>query len=168
MAHDASTRAKVRAKFVQGLPLETAAEVCKVPYNTARNWKRAAKDAGDDWDIARRAKDVSRGGVAEMTGQILEDLVEQFASTTQAMREVEGMPAMDKASILLKLSDAYVKTMAAAARGNPALNRYAVAMEVIQLLTGFIAENFPDLRQQYLDLVEGFAPELAQHFGPGT
>jgi hypothetical protein len=168
MAHDASTRAKVRAKFVQGVPLETAAEACDVPYNTARNWKRAAKDQGDDWDIARRAKDLSRGGVAEMTGQIMEDLVEQFAATMQLMRETEGMQPMDKANILLKLSDAYVKTMAAAARGNPKLDRLSVAMDVIQQLCGFIVENFPDMRQPFLDAVEAFGPELAQRFGPNT
>ncbi len=166
MAHDASTRAKVRAKFVQGVPLETAAEACDVPYNTARNWKRAAKDQGDAWDVARRAKELSRGGVAEMTGQIMEDLVEQFAATMQLMRETEGMQPMDKANILLKLSDAYVKTMAAAARGNPKLDRLSVAMDVLRELAEFIADQFPDLRDKFLDVAEAFGPEVVAKFGP--
>jgi hypothetical protein len=166
MAHDASTRSKVRAKFVQGIPLETAAEACDVPYNTARNWKRAAKDQGDDWDVARRAKELSRGGVAEMTGQIMEDLVEQFAATMQLMRETEGMQPMDKANILLKLSDAYVKTMAAAARGNPKLDRLSVAMDVLRELAEFIADQFPDLRDKFLDVAESFGPEVVAKFGP--
>jgi hypothetical protein len=166
MAHDASTRAKVRAKFVQGLPLETAADACDVPYNTARNWKRSAKDGGDDWDVARRAKELSRGGVAEMTGQIMEDLVEQFAATMQLMRETKGMQPLDKANILLKLSDAYVKTMAAAARGNPKLDRLSVAMDVLRELAEFIADQFPDLRDKFLDVAEAFGPEVVGKFGP--
>lgn len=55
MAHDPKVRNQLRAKYLQGMPLTTAADVCKVSYQTARNWKRAAKEAGDDWDISRAA-----------------------------------------------------------------------------------------------------------------
>ncbi|MCM2484326.1 DUF1804 family protein [Burkholderia glumae] len=34
------------------MPLTTAAEARKVSYQTARNFKRSAQEAGDDWDIA--------------------------------------------------------------------------------------------------------------------
>jgi uncharacterized protein YjcR len=56
MAYDQSTRQKVRAKYVGGLPLNTAAQACGVPYNTARNWKRQDVDAGDDWDTSKTAR----------------------------------------------------------------------------------------------------------------
>lgn len=165
MAHDNVTKGQVRAKFVQGLPLETAAELCQVAYNTARNWKRKAKTEGDDWDVARRAKRLTRGGVAELTGQIMEDMVEQFAATMKTMQDTEGMQPLQKADILLKLADAYVKTMAAAARGNPKLDRLSVAMEVVHELGAFVVEHFPHMRSDFLDLAESFGPQVVRKFG---
>lgn len=164
MAYDQSTRNKVRAKYVQGLPLASAAEVAKVPYNTARNWKRQAADEGDDWDVARNAKRLTQGSVQDLTGQILLDLAEQFEATIKAMREAKDLQPQAKADMLLKLSDGYVKTMAAAGRGNPKLNRLAVAMDVLRELAGFIAEKHPKLRAQFLDVAEEFGPILAQRF----
>lgn len=165
MAHPDAVRSKVRSKFISGMPLEAAAQLCDVSYNTARNWKRAAKDTGDCWDAARRAKQISRGGMSEMTGQIMEDMVEQFSATMTAMKEVQDMPPLDKASILLKLSDAYVKTMAAAARGNPKLDSLAVAMDLLRELGAFIGDQFPEHRQAFLDIVEAFGPEVVRKFG---
>lgn len=165
MAHADTTRNQVRAKFVQGLPLETAAELSEVSYNTARNWKRKAKLDGDDWDIARRAKRMTRGGIAEMTGEIMEDMVEQFAATMKSMQAVKDMQPMHKADILLKLSDAYVKTMAAAARGNPKLDRLSVAMDVLRELGAYVAEHYPQMRTDFLDVAESFGPEVVRKFG---
>lgn len=164
MAYDQSTRQKVRAKFVQGLPLAAAATAHKVPYNTARNWKRLAADAGDDWDTARNAKRLTQGSVQDLTGQILFDLAEQFEATIRAMRDAKDLNPQAKADMLLKLSDGYVKTMAAAGRGNPKLNRLAVAMDVLKELAAFIADKHPKLRMQFLDVAESFGPVLAQRF----
>lgn len=164
MAYDQSTRHKVRAKFVQGLPLAGAATACKVPYNTARNWKRQAAEDGDDWDVARNAKRMTQGSVQDLTGQILFDLAEQFEATIKAMRDARDLNPQAKADMLLKLSDGYVKTMAAAGRGNPKLNRLAVAMDVLKELASFIADKHPKLRMQFLDVAEGFGPVLAARF----
>ena len=164
MAYDPSTRHKVRAKYVQGQPLASAATAHKVPYNTARNWKRQASDAGDDWDVARNAKRLTQGSVADMTGQILADLAEQFEATIKAMREAKDLKPQAKADMLLKLSDGYVKTMAAAGRGNPKLNRLAVAMDVLKELAGFIATDHPKLRSAFLEVAENFGPTLAAKF----
>lgn len=164
MAYDDSVKRKVRAKYVQGLTLDAAAQTQDVPYNTARNWKRRAADEGDDWDVARNAKRMTKGGIEDLTGQILFDLSEQFEATIKAMREAKDLKPQAKADILLKLSDGYVKTMAAAGRGNPKLNRLAVAMDVLKELTGFIADKHPKLRGQFLDVAEAFGPVLAARF----
>lgn len=165
MAHDASVKAKVRANYIQGMPLEQAAELAGIAYNTARNWKRKAGDEGDDWDVARHAKRLSKGSVSDLTGEILESMVEQFAATTKAMQNTEGMPPMQKAEILLKLSDAYVKTMAAAARGNPRLDRLSMAMDLLRELSAYVAEHFPQLREPFLELIESFGPEVVRLYG---
>lgn len=165
MAYDASVRHKVRAKFVQGLSLDAAAQHQGVPYNTARNWKRKAADEGDDWDVARNAKRMTQGSVQDLTGQILFDLAEQFEATIRAMREAKDLKPQAKADMLLKLSDGYVKTMAAAGRGNPKLNRLSVAMDVIKELAAFISEKHPKMRAQFLDVAEAFGPVLTARFG---
>jgi len=166
MAHDLATRQSVRSKYIQGMPLDAAAELSEVAYQTARNWKRKSKLEGDDWDIARRAKRLSTGGVSDLTGQFLEDMAEQFLAVMQGMREATDMKPMQKSEILLKLSDAYIKTMAAAAKGNPKLDRLSVAMDLIQDLTAFVAEHQPAIRTQFLDLIEAFGPEVVRKFGP--
>lgn len=81
MAHDPKVRNQLRAKYLQGMPLTTAADVCKVSYQTARNWKRAAKEAGDDWDISRAAQRMSRTNIDNMTSQVVEEMSMQFLAT---------------------------------------------------------------------------------------
>lgn len=165
MAHDPRTRQKVRAKYVQGLPLETAAETNGISYSTARNWKRKDAEEGDDWDIARNAKRITAGGLEQFTGSILFDLAEQFEATIKAMREAKDIKPQDKANMLLKLSDAYVKAMAAAGRGNPKLNRLSVAIEVIKEFNSYVVSKFPTHRAMVIDMVEGFGPVLTKKFG---
>lgn len=165
MAHDASTKHKVRAKYVQGLTLAAAAHTQKVPHPTARNWKKKAAEDGDDWDVARNAKRMTQGSVQDLTGSILFDLAEQFEATLQAMREAKDLGPQAKAEMLLKLSDGYVKTMAAAGRGNPKLGRLSVAMDVIKELAAFISERHPKLRAQFIDVAEAFGPTLTAKFG---
>lgn len=160
MAHDPQKKAQVRASFVQGLPLQSAAAQHDVSYQTARNWKGAAKREGDDWDVARTARRMTRGGMASLTNEILEGLATQFAATLQVMQEAKNMEPIKQADMLLRLSDAYVKCMAAAARGNPKLDSLAVAMDVLRELGEFVRENAPDLRERMLELLEAFGPHI--------
>ena len=164
-SYDNATKARVRAAYIRGLPLDAAASGEGVPYQTARNWKRRAGDDGDDWDVARRAATLSSGTVGDVMQQVMDSLAQQFAATLKALEDKQDMQPLDKANILLKLSDAFVKTMAAAARGNPKLDRLAVAMEVVQLLAAFIAEEFPDIRKRFIDVAQAFGPEVVRHFG---
>lgn len=164
MAYDESVKRKVRAKYLQGLTLAAAAETQGVPFPTVRNWKRKASDEGDDWDVARNAKRMTRGGIEDLTGNILSDLAEQFEATLKAMREAKDLKPQAKAEMLLKLSDGFVKTMAAAGRGNPKLNRLSVAMEVLKELVDFITKHHPKLRVQFVDVAESFGPVLVQRF----
>jgi len=81
MAIDQKIKTDVRTKYVQGQSLATAAELVGASYQTARNWKRKAKESGDDWDVARAARRLSGGGMEELTGQVLEEMSTQFLAT---------------------------------------------------------------------------------------
>jgi Protein of unknown function (DUF1804) len=168
MAYDRAIRNKLRAKYVQGLPLASAAEVCKVPYNTARNWKRQDADDGNDWDLTRNAKRMTKSGMEEMANEVLGELAEQFLATIAAIKADPAMPAITRAEILVKLMDGYNKAISAAARAMPNANRLAVAMDVVKFLTVFISGRFPKLRAQFIEITEAAGEDFVREFGKGA
>ena len=168
MAYDSSTRSKVRAKYVQGLSLAAAAQACKVPYNTARNWKRTDAEAGSDWDIMRNARRMTKSGVEEMANEVLGELAEQFLATLAAVKAEPKMPADKRAQILVQLMDGYNKAISAASRAMPNANRLAVAMDVVKFLGQFIAERFPTMRSKFVEIVESAGDDFAREFGTGA
>lgn len=168
MAYDQTTRGKVRTKFLQGLALDAAAKVCKVPYNTARNWKRQAKAGGDDWDLARNARRMSKGGMEEMANDVLGGLAEQFLATIEAIKSDPKMDAGKRADILVKLMDGFNKAIGAASRAMPNGNRLAVAMDVLKFMTVFIGKKAPKFQKQFLELAEAAGPEFVAEFGSGN
>lgn len=107
MAHDQAVRRKVRASFVQGMPLSSAAEVNGIGYQTARNWKRQDALRGHDWDIERRSRSLTKSGMEAMTNQILDELAEQFTATITALKGDEKISAQTRAETLHKLMDGY-------------------------------------------------------------
>lgn len=165
MAYDRSTRNKLRAKYVQGLPLSAAATVCKVPYNTARTWKRQDGEAGNDWDIQRNAQRMTKSGMEEMANEVLGQLAEQFLATIEAIKASPDMPALERAEILVKLMDGYNKAISAASRAMPNANRLATAMDVVKFLTAFIAKRYPKLRSQFLEVAEAASDDFVAEFG---
>jgi uncharacterized protein YjcR len=167
MAYDRSTRNKVRAKYVQGLPLATAAEACKVPYNTARNWKRQDAEDGNDWDITRNARRMTKSGIEEMANEVLGSLAEQFLATLEEVKKDPKMPAAQRADIMVRLMDGYNKAIGAASRAMPNANRLAVAMDVFKFLSTFIAARYPKLRESFIEVMEASADDLTREFGSG-
>ncbi|MCW5300898.1 DUF1804 family protein [Herbaspirillum lusitanum] len=165
MAIDPKIKNEVRAKYVQGQPLATAADLAGASYQTARNWKRIAKQSGDDWDVARAARRLSGGGMEELTGQILEEMSTLFMATLNDIKEKTDIPPGQKAEILARLSDSYVKTINAAARGNPRLSELSIAMDLLRDMSTYVNAHFPKLRDQFLEIVEGFGPEIAKKYG---
>lgn len=168
MAYDTATRKKVRAAYVQGLALKAAAAKVGVPYNTARNWKRQDGEAGDDWDIARNARRMTKSGVEEMANQVLGELAEQFVATLDALKKDDKLKAEARARIMVQLMDGYNKAIAAATRAMPNANRLAVAMDVIKHLTDLFAAKFPKLRPQFVAAIEQLGDELLREFGTGA
>ncbi len=165
MAIDHKIKTEVRAKFIQGQSLQTAADLAGASYQSARNWKRKAKTAGDDWELARAARRLSSGGLEEMTGQILEELSTQFMATLNDVKAKGDIPPAQKAEILARLSDSYVKTINAAAKGNPKLSELSIAMDILRELAAFIATHHPKLRDSFIEVIESFGPEIAKKYG---
>jgi transposase len=164
MAHPTAKRAEVRASFVQGLPLETAAETASVSYPTARNWKRSAKAAGDCWETARSARRMTAGGKEEFATQVVEEMATEFLATIAQVRENKTIDVAAKGEMLARLADSYAKIMAAAGRASPKLNALSVSMDVLKEINQYIAQHHPAQRSWFVGVLEEIGPVLAAKF----
>lgn len=164
MAHGQETRSGLRAAYVyQALSLEAAAQRLKVSFGTAARWKREALEKGDDWESARSAAMLSSQGAESVTQAVLEQFVTLFQTTMTALKEDTKATALSKAEALSRLSDAYNKTMSAVAKGSPKLNKLAIAMEVIEMLSGFVGTTYPNHAAVFLEILEPFGEHLSQN-----
>lgn len=166
MAHGEEKIRAVRAAYVfDQLALEIAATKHGVPEATARRWKREAKQAGDDWDRARGAQMIAGGGIEDVVRQTLAVVVQQVQATVETIQgNVEMAPAA-KVQALASLADAYHKLMASSKRLMPETDRMAVALDVMQRLSGFVCTRYPQHASAFGELLEPFGDELARAYG---
>ncbi|BCB26463.1 hypothetical protein SKTS_13490 [Sulfurimicrobium lacus] len=166
MAHGEDTRRAVKAAFVfEQLSLEMAALKIGVPIATARNWKRSAKAAGDDWDKARSAQLIAGGGIEDVVRQTLAVVVQQVQATIEAIQADPNLQPGDKVKMLASLADAYNKIMAASRRLMPETDKLAVATDVARRMLEFIRANYPQHAAAFAEVLGPFGEELARAYG---
>lgn len=166
MAHGPEIRAAARAAYIyEAMGLEAVAERLHVSTGTVNRWKRQALEAGDDWERARGAARLSGQGAEAVTAAVLEDFVLLFQSTLAEVKADTEIKAINKAEILSRMSDAYHKTISAAGKSNPRLNKLAVAMEVLESLGEFVRLKHPRHAAAFAEILEPFASELARAYG---
>lgn len=166
MAYSSEVKQAVRSAFIyKGYTLKAAADAEDVPYETARHWKRQALSQGDDWDNARAAARISRGGVKALTSEIIEDFALLFQSTIEEIKNAEGVKPLQKAEAISRLSDAYQKTVKAAGASNPELSRLSIAMDVIKRQAEFIKAHYPMHLDAFIEMLEPFGEVVSREFG---
>lgn len=164
MAHSQETKNKLRSAYIhRRLGLKAAAADVDVSYHTARSWKKQAKEAGDDWDKARAASRMAEGGLGDLTAQVLEDFALLFQDTVEEIRS-GTYDGLKKAEALSRLSDAYTKTMKAAANGSPEIAKLSIAMDVLKQLAEFIKKHYPEQIAGFTKILEPFGHHLARQF----
>ena len=165
MAHDATTRAAVRAAYVtRRLPITAAAREAGVPTTTARTWKRRAEQAGDNWDRAREAAALAEGGLGPTTERVLGDFTELFTSTMEHLRASPGDP-VETAKAIASLADSYAKTVKAAGAVDPKLGRLAIALETLERLGRWVQAHRADLAPGLIEILEPFGADLSAEWG---
>jgi hypothetical protein len=164
MAYPADTRAKLRALYIEGMPLTGAAQSAGVPYETARAWKSAAKARGDEWDTARAAYRVSEQGIEALNKSLVEDMARQIVVTARELDSAD-IPAGEKASLLASLADAYAKFSRAFARVNPAYSALSVAMDTFRAVTGYLREHDRAALAALLPHLDGIGAVLGRRYG---
>jgi hypothetical protein len=164
MAYPDESRARLRALYIEGLPLAGAATSLAVPYETARDWKARAKKQGDDWDTARAAFRVSEQGIEDLNRQLVEDFARQVITTTREIEQSQ-IVAADKARLLSSLADAYAKFSRAFARINPAYSGLSVAMDTLKTLTDYLSARDKEALRALLPHIEGVGVVLSNRYG---
>ena len=164
MAHGIEVKRALRGAYVhEMLSMEDAAIKAGISLGTATRWKREAKADSDDWDKARAARFMSEQGSDFVVQSVLEQFVTVFQTTITQLKTAENISPLSKADALAKLSDAFHKTMSAARKGSPEVNKLAVAQDVINLLCEFVGTKFPQHGQALLDVIEPFGKYLTEN-----
>lgn len=156
MAHSPEIRTKLRAEYISGLPLAEAADKVGVPEATARNWYRAAKSEGDDWDRFQRASlIVAGGGIEQALGRIIaaglmrcEALVEKISHADDPMQAADTLAA---------LGDTVSKLRAAAKGMMPETDRLAVENDAIKSFAELVIRLQPKIADQVVAGLEAWA-----------
>lgn len=166
MAHSDEVRRAVRAAYVfDQLSLEMAALKHDVPFATVRNWRRADKELGDDWDKARSAQMIAGGGIEDVVRQTLAIVVQQVQATVQSIQDAPDMSPAVKVDMLASLADAYNKLMAASRRMMPETDKLAVATDVAKRMAEFVRANYPQHAPAFAEILGPFGDELARAYG---
>lgn len=162
MAHDAKVRARARQLYIQErLTLALVSIKVDVPINTLRRWKTVAKDAGDDWDIARSALALQGEGRDAIVADVVDRFLAIYHVTIQAVEDAT-IEVGDKVKLMVSLSDSFAKMMNGAGKASPQMSRLGVAMDVLRQFAEFIAEDYPDLREPFMEVIEPFGEKLAK------
>lgn len=161
MAHPPEKKVKVRAAYIGGLPLPSAAEKEGVPLPTARNWQREDKAAGDDWDAFQRASlVVAGGGIEQALGRIIAAGLlrcEKLLEATENSTTDESVKAVAVLGDTVSKLRAASKGMMAEANALAAANAAAaatVATEVAAVAKkgGLSDEAAEDIRRRILGI----------------
>lgn len=164
MARPPEERMKLRTAYIGGLPLEAAADKAGVPYATARNWFRAARESGDDWDKFRAASlIVAGGGIEQAMGRIIAAGLMRCEALLESLQTMENPSEAVKA--MATLGDTVSKLKAAGKSMMPEADKLAIAMDVLKRLDGFIRENYPQHAGSFGELLSPFGQELARAYG---
>ncbi|EBC4877342.1 DUF1804 family protein [Salmonella enterica] len=166
MAYPPETRDQLRRAYVfDGLSLDLAAAKLGIAYGTAQRWKSDAEKNGDNWEKQKNARLLAGGSIEELARGMLTGLILQYQKTMEDLTLGAGeLSPADRVKLLSSLSDAFNKAVASSKKVLPETSRLAVALEVIQLLTVFIKERYPQHLQAFADILEPFGGELEQKF----
>lgn len=161
MAYDLKFKALVRNSYVfEALGLEASANKHNIPFGTCAKWRKQAALEGDDWDKARAAAHMAGEGIETLSQMMLSTFVTLYHTIVEQINEDKNMKGDVKAEALSRMSDAYHKTVAATTRGAPKLARLSIALELVEMLMGFVVAEFPQHGAAIIEILEKFEPTV--------
>lgn len=160
---DAKRKAIRRAYVVDNKTVALIADEYGIPSRTIFNWKKAALAEGDDWDKERAIVAMGGGGEEQLVTVLVPMLMRFAKSIMDGVEAQPDMPVLQRAELLAKLSDSLTKTTSALRRLNPGIDKLAMGVEFIGLLTKFVTTRFPQHAAAMEEILEPFGRELLAH-----
>ncbi len=161
MASEKEKRRKARSDYVyRRMTGATIALTLGISQATFGRWKKAAKEAGDDWDIARSASVIAGEGIETVVSTVVEDFMIMAQSL---LDDIKGgdLTIKEKVGHLVALADAMTKMTASAGKLAPKISELGVAQDVMQQLLDFVRQTFPQHAPAILEIIEPFGDRLA-------
>lgn len=157
MARPPEERMKLRTAYIGGLPLEAAADKAGVPYATARNWFRAAREEGDDWDKFRAASlIVAGGGIEQAMGRIIAAGLMRCEALLERLESPE-IPPGEAVKSMATLGDTVAKLKAAGKGMMPEADQLAIETGAIKAVADLFIRLHPKMADQMVSTVEAWA-----------
>ncbi|MBF0444829.1 MAG: DUF1804 family protein [Magnetococcales bacterium] len=167
MAHSLDQKDRVRNDFVFARrSLKDAAKRGGVPLSTARNWKRSARNNGDDWEAAR--KNAALAGLPHdlLIEKLVSDYIPFHTQVLEALKVNEKDLSPEKqAAALASLASTFDKMMGAASKGSPKLSELAVATTTLQRFGDFLLQKDVEAASIFVKYITEFGQELEVSHG---
>ncbi|MDQ1185400.1 DUF1804 family protein [Agrobacterium larrymoorei] len=164
MFSEQDKRRKARADYIyRRMTGATISMTLDISQATFGRWKKAAKDAGDDWDIARTASIMAGEGIETVVSSVIEDFMIMAQSVLEQIKHGE-LPLDQKVKHLVALADAMTKMTTSAGKLAPKISELGVAQDVMQYLVDFVREKFPQHVAAILEIIEPFGESLARRY----
>lgn len=161
MSSEKETRRKARSDYVyRRMTGATIALALNISQATFGRWKKAAKAAGDDWDIARSASIIAGEGIETVVSSVVEDFMIMAQSLLEEIKTGD-LTMEQKVKHLVALADAMTKMTASAGKLAPKISELGVAQDVMRHLLDFVRQNFPQHAAAILEIIEPFGERLA-------
>lgn len=161
MSAHSDQKRKARSDYVHRRMMQsTIAAAYGLSEATVGRWKKAAKEAGDDWDKARTAHVIAGEGVEVVVSSVVEDFMIQAQAILDEIK-VGSHTTIEKVNMLVSLSDAMTKMAASAKRFAPKVSEFGVAQDVMAKLLEFVRTSFPQHSAAILEIIEPFSVRLA-------
>lgn len=158
---NADLKRKARSDYVyRRMNGATIALALGISEATFGRWKKAAKDAGDNWDLVRSASVMAGEGLDVVVSSVVEDFMILAQALLEDVKSGE-LPLDLKVKHLVALADAMTKMTAGASRLAPKISELGVAHDVLRHFLDFAKENFPHHSQAILEMLEPFGERLA-------
>lgn len=164
MAYTHKQKRDARDRYVfKRQAIMSIAHAIGVTASTIRRWKREALARHDDWDQLRKAMLVSGQGLESVVASTMEEFVLLTKSTIEDIK-VAKTDHVTRVKELVALADAMTKAVSAAGRLTPKLSELGIAQDVLKRLSEFIAGEYPQHADAFLEILEPFGAEIAKAY----
>lgn len=141
-----------RALYISGRNEDEIAEITDASKRTIQNYKSEDAKNGNDWDVLRAEKHIASDNPRR--GYLYSDFVGYMHETLKEVRESK-LSSIEKADMVVKLSDAFSKMKAIIRHEDPIAYKHGIIKHVIQAIAEEL-KAFGDkaMLERFIEVVE--------------